>query len=680
MRPPRFKDLEFGTELQRKLPLAYPGHLLLRRWPIVGLLATLLGIAGSSLDVFTYLREFRQSAMSARQSDKPLYDVPIIKGLRSTLGSLKPKHQDSLPYLEDVLRLRSSNDPATARFLIEKVLEYERPTASDELLSHLYSLRGDLLTQEGKSAEAIQILKQACKLNPRSWEMPFLLLEAYKAERSRLEASPTPWPEELDKRIQSLGKKIRELEESLYPDLLSVLERLEEGSEIELVAGSYSVFVGGSGLVPASCNTDTGPDPCFAGSLHGTGSGDFAWNNGGAIICGCNNNGSPTANGCTGMMNLACGTSAGIFLAPHGKVSSTSGAMFHRYSSGNTFGLRAGRVTFNSYDPASSLPAAGETTCEVGRPGCRNDNLLGLSHENLVTFWDRGASKPTLAACERAGTHITPVSNCAFAGLDRHEATGAGRNQVLAVGVNGGAIAGFDRVERATADALRVSDALRNLDFRSTVLLNHEATKPKVLIELAHAVQTSRPGDLFVFYFSGHGFTDANGHPVLVTGRSKPVVVAGGPAGGAFAQGFKTDGLVHMLGGADQMPVNAYNQTEILFLEEVVDMLSYHRGRAVVILDNCLNTMELDGGSPRRMAAGPNRPTIILAGEPGSRVIESPRLGSGLFTYTLLRFLDQQRTPELDFNEMFRYTAAETARLARNLYGMSQRPQWLLVR
>lgn len=611
MRPSRNESLKLDNRLQQELGYGWP-----RKGALIGLFSFLiLGI--DMIDGCKAAMDLWQDVKSSESSSpKPLYDLPISKGPRSTLDSLELKHRDSLQDLEDVLRLRGrdTQDLATARSLLDRAFQNERRTASDELFSHLYTLDGDLLLREGKSAEAIALLEKACKLNPQSWEMPILLLQAYKAEHYRLQVSP-PWPESRQRRIHELSKKIKILEEKLYPNLQSLMELLKDSSgRLELAAGAYSRSTGGGASSLASCNSDVG--------LH-------CWKlKGEAIFQGID-------------------------------------AMFNGCDGGGRFAYGNGDITNNN---------GANIACDTGNSifHCHNGGNIGCSTGGS-TLYSRTPPLPPPNACKHAGAHDTSTSTNCTGVLDLDGITGIGRNQVLAVGVNGGAHVGLDRVTHAAADALRVSVALRGLDFRSTVLVNHEATRSKVLAELAHAVQTSRPGDVFVFYFSGHGFTDANGHPLLVTGRGNPVswVHAGKPATG--------DSTINIV-GADKNVVNKGNPLVTLSLEEVVDVLSFHRGRTVVILDNCLNAMQLHTAAPRRMVAGPNRPTIILAGDPSGRVIESPQLGSGLFTYTLLRFLEQQRTPEIDFDAMFQYTAAETTRLARDLYGVSQRPQWLPVR
>lgn len=639
MSPQRNQPLDWGTEAKRELGLEPPRW---RRKVAVGFLCTVLAgtfnfsrgwldFSLGLLDGFMNIRELKQST----ESDEPLYDVPVIKGPRSTLGSLEPKHENSLPYLQDVLRLRSSKSPATARSLLDEVIENERRTASDDLLSHLYALKGDLLRREGRSTEAISILEKACELNPHSLEMTFLLLKVYKAERYRLESSSIPWPENLDKRIQDLGKKIKELEEKLYPNLQSLLELLKHSSgRIELASGGYYSPTGHGAVTGIALEGHSPLLLALAGNSHGSDLRSWLAHNlptdgGGHFACGTD---SATSYGCDG---------------------------------GGHFPQRTGGATFNSYGGGFNIACASGQDCNVYLAEKWSASIGAICEAGLLLPPDAGS------ACRRTGAPIHGPDYASTAIVA--DVTSVVSHEILAIGVNGNPTGDFATVTHAATDAQRVSAALREFDFRSTVLVNHDATKAAILAHLAHVTATSQPDDTFVFYFSGHGFSDTNGHPFLVTGGGGNLVNANTGTADANA-------IINANGrNGTGVAVNA-SPVETLALAEVVDVLSHHRGRAVIILDNCLNGMQLNTGAPRRSAAGPNRPTIILAGKPGGQAIESPRLGSGLFTYTLLRFLEQQRTSsELDLDAMFKYTASETARLARDLYGMSQRPQQLVV-
>lgn len=615
MRPPRHEPLQLGERLQQK-PRC--------RWSLIVKVAASLGsvilsvllFGGDLLDAYLNFEQLKKQ----RASEGPLYDLPVSKGRSlSTLGSLPLKNEESTDDLRQFKRLRDTGDPedlVTAFIFLDRAWQNEEPTASDESSSQFRTMEGDLFIRQGKLEEAIRVLKNACELNSWNWEAQFLLLRAYKAQHYRLQTSP-PWPVDRQRQIHDLSIKIKELEEKLRPDLQSRLEDLLQGSSvIELAAGAYSP------------SPPTGRDIVATSTLEGLAQrlGFDSYCNGGDALMPClagralliPDGGGKIACNTSGTFNASGGHRAarGIDAIPFG-----DGCDYFPHGTGGTFNLTAIVPGYN----------------------------IARSHGDCT--------------------------NCNNAVLSRSSTTGFERNQaVLAIGVNGGANAGFDRLRHATRDAQRVATSLRELDFRSTVLINNDATRPKILAELAHVVQTSRPDDVFVFYFSGHGFTDVNGHPVLVTGASETGSAHNFANTFPVYNAFVTGSRRANTDTATAVPV------ETLSLEEVVEVLSYHRGRAVIILDNCLTDMPFDADTPQRTAAGPNRPTIILAGDPGGRVIESPRLGSGLFTYTLLRFLDQQGTPELDFNAMFRYTSAETARLARDLYGVSQRPQWLPVR
>lgn len=219
------------------------------------------------------------------------------------------------------------------------------------------------------------------------------------------------------------------------------------------------------------------------------------------------------------------------------------------------------------------------------------------------------------------------------------------RANVLAIGLDDyDPATGFEPLRFVERDVRRVSTAFEALGFETVTVTNKAATKRKVLHHLAREVLTSGPGDVFVLFVSGHGFTDPAGNAVLVTD-----------------------------GGDD-----------VVSLAEIEVLLSYHRGRAVVVLDTCLDRRDLDHRTGDIAVAlhGNSRPLIFAAGAPDGVAIESGKLGSGVFTHAVVSYLeglrDQGATAgDLNFENLFDFTVAETARLARLHHGVEQHPQQL---
>jgi hypothetical protein len=573
-------------------------------------------------------------------------EEPIYKGFReleSDLKSLDFKHLDSPADIDVFLRKLRSRDPKDleiALSCIERVIEREKLTASDEMLSRLRTALSGLLLQQGRRTDAISQLVDVCQLSFKNLAAVKMLRDAYKDELRNLRAT-TPIPRSLrdQRQIDELIDKIDVLEEELKlsEQKLSLLGYMDGDAghncsfdcsdPLSAHAGTVSYSDGYNnvrGLAPASTRLWTLsrpaqthwaldlPSPAFD-PVHADGHG---WQ-GGAIYAFGNFVDSPPTK---------------VIVVP--KDLNDLQAAIRSVKDRGVITLAAGSYS----TPSGTSRSEASRIVRIG--------ILGSTSSYAHLHLESAASGDSMASFERnkAARYV-------------HFDT----NGALAVGVNGDEAGGLARLRHADDDARRVAAALSGLDFRSKVLINNGATKHNIMAELSRVVQASQPGDTFVFYFSGHGFTDIHGRPVLVTGGDTTASNVAQADGGGGTQ--------------DATP-------ETLSLEEVNNLLSFHRGRAVVILDNCLNDAQFDSRVHLRSVAGPNPPTFLLAGEPGGRAIESSRLGSGLFTFTLLRFLEQQRTddPGLDFAAMYRYTAAETLRLARELYGVNQRPQWLLVR
>jgi hypothetical protein len=215
---------------------------------------------------------------------------------------------------------------------------------------------------------------------------------------------------------------------------------------------------------------------------------------------------------------------------------------------------------------------------------------------------------------------------------------------LLAVGINdyGLAASGFQPLTYAVRDAVRVAGGYARASYTTHVVTDTQATRENILDALLHATSMSQPGDDFVFYFSGHGFTDVRGKSAIVTASMRQ-------------------------GGVSTVT-----------LDEIEGILSYHRGNVTVVIDGCQSRMDIDLGSPvLRHLGGTNRPTIVLAGAPGGVAVESKRLRSGLFTESLLRHIDPYAaaSPPRTHDILWGAVAADTVELARKLYGIDQNPQ-----
>ena len=256
----------------------------------------------------------------------------------------------------------------------------------------------------------------------------------------------------------------------------------------------------------------------------------------------------------------------------------------------------------------------------------------------------------------RPGLHSDSVNEGAWPGLyDYREPTvklPKSSARILSIGINSyEASSNYEPLDYAVRDTTRVSEAFAEHGFKSLTLFDNEATKDNILGSLVEEALTSKPGEFFVFYFAGHGFMDKRGEEALVT----------------------FDG-------------------EFLALTDVEAVLSWHRGKAVVIVDTCFHQRkDVDLGIIPRISPGMPWPhwakpvTFILAAQPGQDAAESSAFRSGLFTQALLSYLQQielglanhigKQDIELYSVELFDRVSKDTTRLSTLCCGISQYPR-----
>jgi hypothetical protein len=205
----------------------------------------------------------------------------------------------------------------------------------------------------------------------------------------------------------------------------------------------------------------------------------------------------------------------------------------------------------------------------------------------------------------------------------------------------------------AVSDAENVSEAFRAYGFETELLTDRNAVKSDIIRQLYDEVSQSRPGDTFVLYFAGHGFSDI-------------------------------DGDMFILPYLDE---NRGPDARVISLDEIKALLSLHKGKTYLIVDNCFNQLniDLDGGDISEMGTFESKfirdngdagfPVCLLGSSPGERAFESETYDSGLATHAMLEYLaDTEPETSLNFSAMFEYVRAETPRLALSLYRLPQHP------
>jgi Caspase domain len=219
------------------------------------------------------------------------------------------------------------------------------------------------------------------------------------------------------------------------------------------------------------------------------------------------------------------------------------------------------------------------------------------------------------------------------------------RERLLAVGVDDYVSWDFAPLDYAVADANRVVKTFGAVGYDTDILINEQATRKRILGELEREARLSRPGDRTLFYFAGHGFSDAVGNLAVVT-----------------ADGFA------------------------LAIDELRAALAEHRGEALVIVDSCFSYRELPfdryviNGLDYGGDEGLNDPLLLLAGAPGQPALESHTLRGGLFTHALLMALEGQtretsgEVTVLDIVGLADEISRTTRALALSRYGAIQTP------
>jgi len=162
----------------------------------------------------------------------------------------------------------------------------------------------------------------------------------------------------------------------------------------------------------------------------------------------------------------------------------------------------------------------------------------------------------------------------------------------------------FEQLKFAVSDAIKISEAFNKYGFTPSTLKNKAAVKSNILNELSYEVLISKPGDTFVLYIAGHGFSDINGDLFVV-------------------------------------PYSNGKRYPVISLSEINSILSYHKGKTYALIDTCFDRKEVDLNSYiQNLSVGikDNQTTFILASN--TKAIESSSFKSGLMTYSILKYLE----------------------------------------
>lgn len=643
----------------------------------------------------------------------------IEKGLPPlTAGEFEFEHRSSPNLLESFLGLRNDDKRSDLADELLSELEEKERSSSLRTRSLLLTLRGRHALQHGATNQAIETLEEACRLAPHDnpWA-PYYLQQAYERWDAELRAKPLPWSLEDQEKLHDVGEKIDGLEAELERRRISQ-QQLGADGDVHFVAlddlagdglpttlagrvASVSVWFAnevaevrqaavhlhfdvevnnlgpgkvGDPVIAADTVTGTGLDEALL--LHFTAHdvpADFLDDGWGYTVGHVAQRvvaaRQREVRMHSGVYHLAAGKLEDPLIAASrtvGNLDATMDANIGNRTAGRTM------LHFATHALLKTLLVDGAGTFARGHDRLEPVVLPLLGGEATpVAAWLTnlyGGSREVGSSSIGVDAGLSPDANTGLdfkinnVGLLFNGETPGASARMVSVGIDAYDAGGspLPSLRHASQDAERVASALRRLGYVSSVLHNGDATRGGILEALALEALRSRPGDRFVFFFSGHGFTDRDGNRVLVTG-----------------------------GG-----------TEVVTLSEIAAILAYHQGEAVVIADACFDRRDLALGSaasyPQKAGnleaddenanghgtrfnnidiTARDGVHFILAGSPGEVAVESQRLGSGVFTYALVDYLAGLDAGQaLDWDDLIVHTAAETARLAKSLHGVAQHP------
>jgi len=221
--------------------------------------------------------------------------------------------------------------------------------------------------------------------------------------------------------------------------------------------------------------------------------------------------------------------------------------------------------------------------------------------------------------------------------------------RLLSIGINK-YFGKFKPLKYAKSDATNISKSLKKYGYESIVLQDEKATKSNILKFLYHEVLNSKPDDSFVLYIAGHGFSDINDNLFIV-------------------------------------PYNYKKNYSVISLYEIGSLLSYHKGKTYILLDTCFDRKKINlSNYIRSIPIKDNNKSLLLLASNFNKSIESKKLSSGLMTYFVLKYLNEDAffpysndilhatDKKIDFLKMFSYIIKNTKDFSISMFHYEQTP------
>jgi uncharacterized caspase-like protein len=210
----------------------------------------------------------------------------------------------------------------------------------------------------------------------------------------------------------------------------------------------------------------------------------------------------------------------------------------------------------------------------------------------------------------------------------------------------------------AGKDARGIADAFKSFrgaggcfaDARIELRLDADASRAKLLAALDPAAVKTRPDDLLVVFFAGHGDLLGTGDPKLVAANDRARGVLAG------AGKFVLCCPDYARTAADKTGLSA---------EELFAALAKVNCRQVVLLDACHSGEAAAANLVRRCVPDGHGPFVVCSCDQGELSYEHPRVGHGVFTAALLdalgtgyRDADADSDGAIDGTELVEYVTA----------------------
>lgn len=454
---------------------------------------TFLGTVASIVSLLLSVLMARESGAKPLLRENPELR---IKSPAPTTESLALRHSNSKTLLEAHLQTRDSTDErtrSTSLLNLETALDTESTILGHDLetICLLKLMHGAFLRNSGRPSEAIIELEA---LRSEMHRNPFILGELWLAYRSRdfqLRATDRPWPDDIQRELQELGPKQRELEEELQPFQRAVLDELlgSESSPPDRLAAAHA---------HAEIILST-PHPPMAEVYNTTGM-TGRWSSADKNAANESAREGPTTAGEARSATLARSPAMALHIAE----------------------LRSAREVYSS---ALSL----WRTCEQGdsrgicaepaalRRDYNCDNVAGVLCSLIDNLDPEGAATNTRAV---RSVHLAALGamkslDASRLGLRDHSPPAA---RLLAFAIDRYTEPRFEPLRYAVADAERIKEVMEEMyDAQTSLTANEAATRNKILEILTAEVLRSRPGEELLLYFSGHGYRAADGQAMFAT-------------------------------------------------------------------------------------------------------------------------------------------------------------------